>query len=255
MTALTTTLGPVVEHYGTPEQRVAHLAKLMNANSRRERYVPSDETLAIQRAALAASPPDRVGPRFALGFVHLWRGELAEAEEHLVAARVAAERVGDRLFLIRSTIYLTMLRRFLGQAEATRDLANDVLGYMTAAPIPEYVGAAHAHLAWAALRAGDVAAATELARSALEAWRQTATVYAFEWMARWLLVDLALGRGDVEEAVGHAARMLDEKQQRLPDPHTAALDAAVQSWRSGSPESARGHLDVAVALARATGHL
>ncbi|HEY3061389.1 MAG TPA: AAA family ATPase [Chloroflexota bacterium] len=255
MIDLTTTLGPVVERYGTPKQRVAQLAKLMNANTRRERYVPSDETLSIQRAALAASPPDLVGQRFGLGFVLLWRGELAEAEEHLMAAHAAAERIGDRLVLIRSTIYLATLCRFRGRSEATHDLANEALEYMAAAPIQEYVGAAQAHLAWSALRAGDVAAATDQARAALEAWRQTATVFAFEWMARWLLVDLALGRGDVEEAVGHAARMLDNTQQRLPDPHTAALDGAVQAWGSGSPASARRQLEVALDLARDTGHL
>src|SRR5439155_11988890 len=207
--------------YGTPNQRAAQLAQLMNANTRRERYVPSDETLSIQRAVLAASPPDHVGQRFGLGFVLLWRGELAEAEEHLMAAHAAAERIGDRLVLIRSTIYLAMLCRFAARTQATQDLANEVLAIMSAAPILEYVGAAHAHLAWVALRAGDVAIATDNARAALEAWHQTATVYAFEWMARWPLVDLALGRGDVEEAVRHAARMVDEKQQRLPDPHTA----------------------------------
>jgi tetratricopeptide (TPR) repeat protein len=255
MTALTATLGPVVERYGTPDQRAAQLAHLMNANTRRERYVPSDETLSIQRAVLAASPPDHVGQRFGLGFLLLWRGELAEAEEHLMADHAAAERIGDRLVLIRSTIYLAMLCRFAARTQATQDLANEVLAIMSAAPILEYVGAAQAHLAWVALRAGDVAIATDNARAALEAWHQTATVYAFEWMARWPLVELALGRGDVEEAVRHAARMLDEKQQRLPDPHTAALDAAVQAWGSASPASARRHLDVAVALARGTGHL
>jgi AAA ATPase domain len=91
--------------------------------------------------------------------------------------------------------------------------------------------------------------------AALEAWRGTATVFAVEWMALWPLSQLALARGDVGEAVAFAAGMLDEKQQRLPDPHAAALDAAVQAWRGGSPASARRHLTVALALARSTGHL
>jgi ATP/maltotriose-dependent transcriptional regulator MalT len=209
----------------------------------------------MARAALAAAPQDVLGPRFVLGFALLFRGELAESEEHLSAVRAAAERIGDREHLIRSTIYLAMLCRLARRTQPTQDLANEVLAIMSSAPIQEYVGAARAHLAWVASRAGDVTAATDQARAALEAWRQTATVYAFEWMARWPLVGLALGRGDVEEAVGHAARMLDGKQQRLPDPHSAALVAAVLAWGTGGPAPARGHLDVAVSLARSTGHL
>ena len=119
----------------------------------------------------------------------------------------------------------------------------------------EYVGVAQAHLAWFALRAGNVEAATDQARAALEGWRLTATAYAMEWMARWPLVELALGRGAIGEAVGHASSMLEETQQRLPDRHTAVLEAAVRAWRDDRHGLARDHLDVAVSLARGTGHL
>ena len=146
-------VGPAVERYGTPKQRVDYLLWLVNANLRRERAVPSDETLSIARAALAAAPPDFVAPRFELAFTLLWHGELIEAEEHLTAVRAAAERIGDRDHLIRSTIYLATLCRIAGRTQPTQDLANEVLAIMSTAPIQEYVGAAQAHLAWVALRA------------------------------------------------------------------------------------------------------
>ena len=50
-------------------------------------------------------------------------------------------------------------------------------------------------------------------------------------------------------------RTLFENILLLPGAAAEFLDAAVQAWGSGSPASARGHLDVALSLARGTGHL
>src|SRR5439155_314596 len=118
MAAASTILSPVVERHGTPKQRVAHLQWLANENMRRERYVPSDETLAMARAAFAAASADDLGPQFVLGFTLLWRGDLAAAEEHLLASRAAAERMGDKGTIIRCTIYLATLCRFADGLQA-----------------------------------------------------------------------------------------------------------------------------------------
>jgi hypothetical protein len=69
------------------------------------------------------------------------------------------------------------------------------------------------------------------------------------------LVELAVARGDVGEAVEHAAAMLDDKQQRLPEPLTVALHDAILASQANKPASARGHLVAAMALARGIGHL
>jgi DNA-binding SARP family transcriptional activator len=260
MSSVTTRLGPVVERWGAPTQRASYLQWLVNARQRRERYTPSDETLALSRTALHAA--EVAGPsgrdahaRFVLGFVLLWRGELAEAEEHLLAARAAAERAGDTALRIRSIVYLATLNRLARRREAAYALACEALALLRATEILEYVGAAQAHLAWASLRGGDAVAAAEHARVAVEAWRRTASVYPFAWQALWPLVELAVGRADLAEAVRHVSALLDPKQQRLPEPLTDALDAAGLAWQRGTPAAARRHLDVALANARRIGHL
>jgi DNA-binding SARP family transcriptional activator len=260
MNKLTPELGPAVERFGAPMQRVSYLQWLANANHRRERYVPSDETLAYCRAVLQTTlEADRVAgegdARFIVGFALLWRGALAEAEPELASARALAERNGDITLRMRATIYLATLCRLAGRPEAARQLAVEAMTLAGAGQMPEYVGAALGHLAWVAWRAGDRVAAAEHARAALETWSGISTVYAFFWQARWPLLGLALARGDVAEAIEHASAMLDCQQQRLSQPLTAALDIAVRAWRAGQAAAARARLDDAQALARDIGYL
>ena len=56
--------------------------------------------------------------RGVLGFVLLWRRELSEAEEHLLAVRSMAERIGDLPMLVRTTVYVATLCRLA--ADSTR---------------------------------------------------------------------------------------------------------------------------------------
>jgi DNA-binding SARP family transcriptional activator len=260
MDALSAQLGPIVERHASPLQRASYLQQLTAASYRRERYVPSDATVAIARealrAVLEADPGDGEGhAHFMLGFTLLWRGQLGEAREYLTAARVLADRGGDVALRARAGVYLATLARLRGDLDGARQLAEDALSLASAAQMPEYAGAARAHLAWLALRAGDGVGAADQARAALEAWRGIPAHYPFLWLVLWPLLDLAIGRGDVDEAVEHARKMLDREQQRLPDILTDALDEARTAFHSGDIRRARACLLAARGHARRIGYL
>jgi hypothetical protein len=152
-----------------------------------------------------------------------WSG----VDVELIHAGVVARRFGDLGLLVRATVYLATLCRLADRPEETLQFAHEALALASTAQLAEYVGAARAHLAWLALRAHDSAVATEHARNAIEAWRTPPTVYPFVWQACWPLLELAVAREDLGEAVAHACAMLDNKQQRLPEPLTTALRKAI----------------------------
>jgi hypothetical protein len=192
---------------------------------------------------------------FPLGFVQLWARAFDESEEALTRTRTLAERMGDRALQTRAAVYLATLHRMLHQPEHARPFAEEALALASATQMPEYVGAARGHLAWLALRSGDAIKAAEHARAALDAWRQMRNAYPFFWMALWPLVELAVLRGDVRDAIVHAGAMLDEKQALLPEALTTELEAVIHAWAAGNATLARRQLDAALALARQAGYL
>jgi hypothetical protein len=69
------------------------------------------------------------------------------------------------------------------------------------------------------------------------------------------LIAVALARHQIVEAVSHARALLAPEQRRLPAALTAALQTAIQVWEAGQPETARAHLEQALALAQEIGYL
>jgi tetratricopeptide (TPR) repeat protein len=195
------------------------------------------------------------GDQFLLGWVLVLRGELDEAEELLRSALALSDRIEYPLVRGWTLNWLTVLVRKRGQMEGAERYAPRALEVTTEVGLPEQIGLAQANLAWVAWREGDLVQAEELGQAALESWQRGQWVYAFHWTARFPLLAVALERGRVPEAIKHAHGMLDPRQQKLPDPLEAALQAGVQASENDQLEEARKHLKRAVTVAQETGFL
>src|SRR5262249_41674802 len=155
--------------YGTPIQRARVMMVISLARLQRDRYLPSDETLALGKDALTtALATDNFNlifdARFGLGFTHLFRREFEQAEELLRICMEAVERTGDAVRTSRCVTYLMMLARMRGQIPETRSYIPRVLDLAWAGQMVSYTFTAKACLAWIAWREGNLTEAREQAR-------------------------------------------------------------------------------------------
>jgi len=244
-----------VERYG--RQRTAVLATLLRELSRRERLFGLDALVAACRKFAAeaegsGSLREQAGAEFAIGFTQLWRGRLDDAAAHLSASLAVAEEGGEAWRQVLCCTYLALVQRLRGDVEGT--LAWTARARTAGELTPGAAGMAHANHAWAALRAGDPRRAAADASTALALWAGTSPTDPFQWAARWPLLAVALGDGDVGDAIAHARVMLHPEQHPLPDALSRPLALAVESWERGDAERARTHLNLALSSARETGY-
>jgi len=220
-------LEPAIEQHASPRQRRDYLHVRLQEAHRRERYAPSQETedLEWELYRLAREAGD-VEADFRVGFGLLWRGKLAEAEEHLRLGLEEARARGAVVPEVRCLAYAALACRLQADVEGTRALLaelerlEDEFGY---------AGLAAAMRCWIAARDGDLDAAEKHAASAFEDWSEEgrAGPTVFQWTARFPLLGVALARRRVDEAFEHARRMLHESQQPLPEEIRAPLARSV----------------------------
>jgi tetratricopeptide (TPR) repeat protein len=246
MEALVQRVRPVVERRGAPLQRASFFQALVQKNLRAERYRTSRETVEYARASLEAraqvgEPGAVASARFALGAVLLWHDAFDEAEEVLRETLREAERRGDLPVRVRCLTYLTMVHRRRRETPQTRRRAATSLELAEAAQMPDYVGAARAHLSWVALRSGDASEAERQARQALELWKPLPLVYPFQWTALLPLACISLHQGRLAETASCLRAVLESKQQRLPDELALLLarleeePAEQETWKEKLP--------------------
>ena len=251
---------PVVEKYGTPFQRGGFFQGLTLLGLRKDRYLVSEETVAYARASLEAFRESgnlsaATLAQSGLGFTLLWRGELDEAEKHMLAGLRQAERIGDVAVQSRNLTYLTMLHRRRGQIKDVKYYVSRSMAVATARQMLEYIGMAKANLAWVAWREGNLSAAQDNGRVALETWQQAPLASPFQWAALWPLMAVAMTQNRVSEAIDHARVLLEPSQQRLPDALAGMIQKAVVTWEGGRSEMAHAHLSRAIELVQELGYL
>lgn len=257
MSELTERVKPFVLAHGTALQR-AHLYRLfIQTNFRRERYIVSDSTLAYARAAFdtiqEAGEVSHLQPAwFDLGFVSLWRGAFDDAEANLKRAAAHDERIGNVYDLMLDLTYLTVLYRKTHRAELVGQYARRALATATEAGMPGYVASAKGNLAWLAWHEGSLAEAQSEARAAVDLWPP---VYPFQWIALTPLLDIALRRNHVSEAVECARKLLDPLQQALPKAIAEPLQNAIRRWEQGEAKTASSELAIAIKACRDLGYL
>jgi tetratricopeptide (TPR) repeat protein len=248
-----------VGEYGTPAQRSSFYECLVLVENRRYRYVVPDETLTYARTSLAAGQESGdlgqlARSQFLLGFCHLWRGELEEAGDAISAALTLAERIGDVDVQLMCLTYLPVVHRKREHVEQTRQLLDRSLAAARERGSIEYEGMARANLAWVALREGNLTQAQLDAQAALELWQPPVKV-PFKSLALWPLIWVGLARNQVSTGIDCARALLEPDQQPLPEALKSIVERATTAWETGEADSARAHLDRALALARELGYV
>ena len=147
----------LIEERGSPIQRGLFFLTLALSRLSRDRYLASEEALDFAKMAVStsegASDLSQLSHiRFVLGFVHHWRGNLADAAAHLNAALKISEKVGYTVLQIRSLTYLALTYRRMHQIGETRRYALLALKLASEAKFVEYEAMARANLAWIAWR-------------------------------------------------------------------------------------------------------
>ncbi len=234
---------PVVEEHGTSYQRARFVQLVAMRNIRRERYLVSDDTVALARKALTIAQghtdAERAALRFVLFFALYLREALEEAEREGHSVLEWAERAGAATLRIRTLTYLTTAARKRGDLERVKKLVGETLRLCEPSSSSEkltglsgyYPGALHANLAWIAWRENRPEETERYGRSALESWKSERDPYPFQWLARFPLMAAAAARGDTRTIEEHAAALLSPEQQQLPESLAAEVGAQLSRLR------------------------
>jgi eukaryotic-like serine/threonine-protein kinase len=233
---------PIVQQHGTALQRSITYRCAASDLAGRLRYRPSQEVLALNRAALAeienvpGTALERAAARFAIGFA-LWRGSEAECREAatlLASVAEGADRMGDMTLLARSQTYRAVALRRLNDLAGTDRAATEAFAASEAAQLPPYMGAALACRAWVAWRSDDVGAMETGCREAVALWARSHHAFPFRWVADLLLLERLRVAEDFARAVAVVESLLAPDQQMLDEPVWSSLLSARRTHEDGT---------------------
>jgi len=251
---------PVVDQYGSLQNRIDILTTWCAMQYRRDRYAITNDLIVNLQQALALSM--ETGDRFTialsqfdLGFACLWVRDFEGAGEHLTKSLESLERSGDLIQQARCLTYLTILYRMIGEPHRAREFALRSLEKATVAEMDDYIGSAQANLAWLAWQQGDFDEVEEKAHLALQLWEQTPLVYSFYWLALCPLIAVTVEMDRIGEAIEFARILLQDPQMRLQDELEVVLQAAIVAWESHDPHNAQLNLNQAIHLSAQLGYL
>ncbi len=234
LTALVERVRPAVMQHATPAQRSGFLQALVQAAAKRDRLRINDETLEHSRALLEAGLQandirELATARFTRAFVLSMRGEDEAAEPLFVAAIEAARRMDDALLRTRFLSYYAISHRRLGRLAEARAAAESLLEYAEERAMFDYVGVAHANLAWCAWRTNHDENTKRHGNEALGAWEKLkpAYVYPLQWLARMPIVACLHRSNRAPETLEHWRSMLEDPQHLLPEPLQQAIEQAL----------------------------
>lgn len=247
-----------VNVWGTRRQQSAMAERVVLMRSRRERALPSDETVQLAWRSLesweAVGDLLQIGhARFLIGLAYVCRREAVLAEEQLRAAEAISDRTGDLVLLSRAVTYLVLAARWKSDVPAARAEADRLMAIATQHGMREYTAMVHATRAWIAYREEDLPLAQREAGQALELWKQV--VYPFHWTALWPLIAIAIQHGDAADAIGYAKKLLLPTQQALPAELDAFTTSAISEHDAGREKGALRLMTCALRLARELAYL
>lgn len=251
---------PRMEAFGSPVQQVDLYHYLAQMAFLRAGFLGSRESWSAAERGLQAARETGdmnaiLSMQFSYGFHLLWSGELEPAARELSQALAATRELGNLLLQTHGLTYLTVVERRRGNLEQVVELARESLEAARSIRRVDYIGVAQANQAWLAWREGDLEAADRLGRAALETWNADSHPYPLQGLGIWPLVAVRLARGEVNEAVEPARRLLDPAQQRLPTEMAALLEQAFHSHDEADWEAARLSLSRALELAQELNYL
>lgn len=232
---------PVIEEQGTLAQKARMYESLVLVDFRKYRYFQlPDETLKNARKQLDAawsSGNRRVLGRAQtlLGFVHMWRDELDEAQKYLLAGLRDVEAVGDVDTMFINLNYMALIGRKLGNPEMTREWAQRTLALADKAKNPFYKAFAWGSLAWAELRDGNHELTQAHITAALELLEKVPSPIRFMALGPALAMDVKNKNWD--SAINHVKSLLHPSQQKIPDELQSMLEEAVAKSEAGDAEA------------------
>jgi tetratricopeptide (TPR) repeat protein len=243
---------PAIEEHGTLAQKARWFESLVLVDLRRYRYFQlPDETLNSVRkqveAAWASGNRRAFGrAQTILGFVHLWRDELAEAERNLINGLRDVEAVGDVDTQFINVNYMALVGRKRGDISGTREWAARTLLLSQKAKNPFYQVTSLGSLAWADMHANDEASARQHLQDAFVLLEKVP-------MPVWFMVlgpalALEVRQKNWGTAVEYVTRMLHPSQQKMPDEIQSMLEQAVAGWEAGDAEATEAALVTGIEL-------
>jgi len=223
LSALIDRVRPVVEQHGVASQRAQFFQALVHTVLRRERYARLEQAIDYGRKSLAAAeqcddPRELALAQFFLAFPLLCDGQLEEAEPLFQSAIVSADRIGDATLQARFLSYCAVLYRRAGRVEPSRRMAERAATIAEQGGMLDYVGAAHACLAWAAWKTGDKFAVDRHGGLCLAAWANLLPTYEYpiQWLGRLPLAAKLAADGELDKAIEQWKALLAPAQYRLP---------------------------------------
>lgn len=252
MSAIIEKTQPLIDEYGTAEQQGRFFQAVIARNSKLNRYIESEESIAYRRRMLAmvmqTDNKDLIGfAHFVLGNGLLFANYLVEAEEQMRMAITLAEQIGSTPLLVRALAFLALILRRQGRVEDVRAVITRALNMPEARNIPAIKG----NRAWLAWRDGTLVEAEAYGRASLENGRANA----FHWIGLWPLIGINLKQGKLIETMDHVCMLLDPDQQPPSEQIERRLKAALQAWQTGKQEEARTLLLQVVPVAEEMGYL
>ncbi|CAN5925588.1 hypothetical protein BH11MYX4_BH11MYX4_06460 [soil metagenome] len=216
----------LMEH-GSPFQRARFVQLVVMLRIRRERYLVTEETVALAREAFELgaelAEADRAALHFVVFFALVLAGALDAAETEGATVLAWATRAGAVMLQARCLTYLMVVARRKGQLARVKALAIECEAACAHARLAEYTGTLHANRAWAAVREDRRSEARTEAEAALAAWRTVRVPYPMQWMAIFPLLALAVDAGQLDGAATLAQLLFAPEQQRLPEELSRAL--------------------------------
>jgi len=249
---------PIVEQYGTEEQRELLSYAIAVRDLIHDRYVKSisQQQISSRRAALAAlqqtGNKSRIGrAHFGFGVTLLWSGHLDEAEEQLRNALHVGEHIGSAVLQMRCLTFLPFIYRRRGQVEQVRSILTHAHAVGAVKNNSILIG----HHAWVSWRDGNLVEAESYGRVSLEDEQAQHSVNPLQWVGRWPLIGVALVQEKIADAMTHMCILLDPTQQPPPEHLATLLEAALHAWHAGEQQEARTLLQQAAPLAEQLGYL
>ncbi len=256
MAAAIAKMQPIVEQYGTQEQRKLLLEVTGIYHAHRDRFVIPAERVATWRATIAAmEPADNEVQRgidlALLGIGLVCADQFDEAEEQLRQALRLGEQTGNAWVQNNCLIFLPLVFRRRGQVDEVRRL----LSQARSLGIAPYNRILTGHAAWVAWREGNLPLAERYGHESLQQLPEQVRPHPFLWAGRWPLIGVALAKGEIAAAIDDVCWLLDPTQQPPAAPLDTLLEAAVRAWESGAQAEANALLQQVVPLARHLGYL
>lgn len=262
MTVTIEKVQPIVEQYGTQEQRSFLFLARETRDFIRNGYrgeMPEQKKAVWNRIVDAIQ---QMGNKSALGSyrtafgIALWGCDcLDEAASQLEMALQVGEQTGITWLQTRCLTFLPFIYRRRGQVERVRE----VLTQAQAIGAMRNNGVLIGQRAWVAWRDGNLVEAETFAQASLETIQlqkiASNLFQCFQWVALWPLLGVALAHERICDALTYARMLLEPTQQPPPGEIASSLEAALVAWDGGKQEEARLLLQPIVPLAEEIGYL